>query len=434
MNDEADAVPSALRALPQARHLDAERMATWWRAVRALATTDAFGSSLTPAQQLRRLGGFGASEIGILVGEQRGTFSPFSTAREVVARKLLLDPPTPANPHQRRGILLEPLIRETFLRHSGAVRQPAWTQRIATHRPARWPWMQATPDDVVELAGRRVLVDYKAPAEPLTEVSLPYACQLHQTGLIAADLGYVFDARVLVAWNHPRGAPEVLVCEHDPALDTEIVAAGTHYWNAYVLPGALPPWPTRTPLALNLADLSLAAKAEIEALAERWLRLDVLAKETQRLHEDAHARLMECCRAHDLADTVHSGPVQIKSRLKWNEDAVDARLTDADRKRFERPRWDTAQLVALVRERGGDPDMARTDDAATLDLDAAARWLITERGIPETTLQRIDYQTRLSRRKTDQPFVEPIREAARAASHTFGAPPLPTTGRPPSPR
>ena len=106
--------------------------------------------------------------------------------------------------------------------------------------------MQATPDDVVELAGRRVLVDYKAPAEPLTEVSLPYACQLHQTGLIAADLGYAFDARALVAWNHPRGTPEVLVCAHDPALDAEIVAAGTRYWNEYVLTGELPPWPTRT--------------------------------------------------------------------------------------------------------------------------------------------------------------------------------------------
>ena len=433
MNDEADVVPSALRALPQARHFDAERMATWWQAARALAATDAFGSSLTPAQQLRRLGGFGASEIGILVGEQRGLYSPFSTAREVVARKLLLDPPTPANPHQRRGILLEPLIRETFLRQSGAVRQPEWTQRIATHRPARWPWIQATPDDVVELAGRRVLVDYKAPAEPLTEVSLPYACQLHQTGLIAADLGYAVDARVLVAWNHPRGTPEVLVCAHDPALEAEIVAVGTHYWNAYVLPGALPPWPTRALLALELADLSLAAKADIEALAERWLRLELLAKETQRLHEDAHAQLLARCRAHHLADTVHRGPVQIKPRAQWNEDAMDARLSDADRQRFARPRWDTAQLVALVRERGGDPDVARTDDAA-LDLDAAARWLITERGIPETTLQRIEYQTRLSRRQADQPLVAPIREAARAASHTFGAPPLPTIPHPPSPR
>ena len=432
MNDEADVVPSALRALPQARHLDAERMATWWQAARALAATDAFGSSLTPAQQLRRLAGFGASEIGILVGEQRGLYSPFSTAREVVARKLLLDPPTPANPHQRRGILLEPLIRETFLRQSGAVRQPEWTQRIATHRPARWPWMQATPDDVVELAGRRVLVDYKAPAEPLTEVSLPYACQLHQAGLIAADLGYAVDARVLVAWNHPRGTPEVLVCAHDPALEAEIVAAGTHYWNAYVLPGVLPPWPTRAPLALELADLSLAAKADIEALAERWLRLELLAKETQRLHEDAHAQLLARCRAHHLADTVHSGPVQIKPRAQWNGDAVDARLSDADRQRFTRPRWDIAQLVALVRERGGDPDVARTDDAA-LDLDAAARWLI-ERGIPETTLQRIEYQTRLSRRQADQPFVAPIREAARAASHTFGTPPLPTTRPLPAPR
>ena len=121
MNDKRTWFPARC-APPQARHLNAERMAAWWQAARALAATDAFGSSLTPAQQLRRLAGFGASEIGILVGEQRGLYSPFSTAREVVARKLLLDPPTPANPHQRRGILLEPLIRETFLRQSGAIR------------------------------------------------------------------------------------------------------------------------------------------------------------------------------------------------------------------------------------------------------------------------------------------------------------------------
>lgn len=427
-----DIIPSALRALPQAHHLDAERMAAWWQAAQACAA-DPFGSSLTLEQQLRRLNGFGASEIGVLVGEQRGVYSPFSTAREVVARKLLLDFPTPADPHQRRGILLEPLIRETFLRHSGAVQQPEWTQRIATHRPARWPWMQATPDDVVELAGRRVLVDYKAPAEPLTEVSLPYACQLHQIGLIAADLGIAIDAYAIVAWNHPRGTPEVLVCAHDPALETEIVAAGTQYWDTYVLQGTLPPWPARAPLALDLADLSLEAKAEIEALTDRWLRLEVLTKEAQRLQEDVHAQLIARCHAHALADTVHSGPVQIKSRAQWDEDAVNARLTDAERTRFARPRWDTAQLVALVRAWGGDPEVARTDNTATLDLDAAVRWLIAERGIPETTLQRIGYHTRLSRRQADQPFVAPIREAARTASHTFGTPPLPTTRPLPSP-
>ena len=433
MNNEGSTIPNALRALPQAHHFDTERMAAWWQAAQIHAA-DPFESSLTLDQQLRRLSGFGASEIGVLVGEQRGVYSPFATAREVVARKLLLDLPTPAGPHQRRGILLEPLIRETFLRQSGAVRLLEWTQRIATHCPARWPWMQATPDDVVELAGRRVLVDYKAPAEPLTEVSLPYACQLHQIGLIAADLGCVFDAYALVAWNHPRGTPEVLVCAHDPALETEIVAAGSRYWNTYVLQGVLPPWPTRAPLALDLADLSLEAKAEIEALAECWLRLEVLAKETHDLQEAAHAQLLACCHAHHLADTVHSGPVQIKSRTQWDEDAVNARLTDAERIQFARPRWDTAQLVALVRAWGGDPEVARTDNAATLDLNAAVRWLIAERGIPETALQRIAYQPRLSRRQADQPFVAPIREAARTASHTFGTPPLPTIRPLPSPQ
>lgn len=433
MNDEACTIPSALRALPQARQIETERMAAWWRAVQARATTDPFSSSLTPAQQVRRLAGFGASEIGVLVGEQRGVSSPFATAREVVARKLLIDLPTLPDDHRRRGILLEPLIREIFLRQSGAVRQPTLTQRIAAHRPSHWPWMQATPDDLIELDGALGVVDYKAPAEPMTELSLSYACQLHQIGLIAADLGYPLDFRAIVAWNHPRGCPEVWVCAHDPTLEQELIAAGEHYWNRHVLNGELPPWPTRTPLALNLADLASEAKAEVEVLAERWLRLDVLAKEVQRLREEARAQLVERCRAYGLAESVQSGPVQIKPHATWDDDAVNARLTEADRTRFARPRWDTVRLVALVRELGGDADVARTTDAATLDLDAAARWLIAAHGLPETLLQHIDYQTRLSRRKADQPFVEPIRESACDATRTFGGPVLPVIGRPPTP-
>jgi len=407
-----------LRRLPQAPRFTDRQTEAWAVEWARQPTADALGG-LTLAQHLRRLGGFGASEIGVLVEERRGVYSPFATAREVVARKLLLEFPRSGNEHLRRGIAMEPLIRETFLRQTGAVRLEALTRRVAAHSPARYPWMQCTPDDFVALDGRLVLVDYKAPAEPLAALPLPYACQLHQIGLIAEDLGYSVDGRALVAWNHPRGRPEVLACAFDPALAAEIVAAGEHYWNAHVLAGELPPWPARGGLALNLAELSPAAKVELEALAERWLRLEVLAQESERLTGEARAALVERCRSHRLAEAVNSGPVQIKPRAAWDPDAVAARLAAGERARFERPRYDVARLAEQVRALGGDPETARTADEAALDLEAAARWLIADRGVPESLLQKTDYRPSLSRRKADQPFVAPVREAAQDRARRF---------------
>ena len=243
-----------LGRLPQAARFGPGRAGAWVAELRRQEADGALGG-LTPEQHLRRLGGFGASEIGVLVEERRGVYSPFATARELVARKLLLEFSPPADEHMRRGIAMEPLIRETFLRQTGATRLEALTRQVAAHSPARHPWMQCTPDDFVELNGRLVLVDYKAPAEPLAALPLPYACQLHQIGLIAEDLGYPVDLRALVAWNHPRGRPEVLVCDFDPALAAEIVEAGEHHWHD-VLRGELPPWPARGGLALRPATPS----------------------------------------------------------------------------------------------------------------------------------------------------------------------------------
>lgn len=413
-----------LHRLPQARRLTDQQAGDWATELVRWHTTDARGSGLTLDQHLRRLAGFGASEIGTLVGERRGERSPFDTARELVARKLLLEPPRPADDHQRRGILMEPLIRREFLHRSGASPLPELTRQVAAHAPARHPWMRCTPDDFVELDGRLVLVDYKAPAEPLAALSLSHACQLHQIGLVAADLGYPVDARAIVAWNHARGRAEVLACERDPALEAEIEAAGDHYWTAHVLAGELPPWPDRTGLALGLADLPPEAKAELEGLAERWLRLEVLSKEAKRLTEEARERLAARCRDHRLAEAVDSGAVRVKPRAAWDPEAVESRLPAADRAAFERPKWDSGALAAMVRALGGDPGPARVAGEPELDVEAAARWLVG-RGVPETTLQHTDYQTSLSRRKADRPLVEPVRDAARADAGTFAAAPGP---------
>lgn len=411
---------AALQRLPQASGFTPTQIEAWASILIERITADPHGSGLTLEQHLRRLGGFGASEIGVLVGERRGEYAPFETARELVARKLLLEAPHPADEHLRRGIVMEPLVRAEFLRRSGAVRRADLTQQVAAHAHSRWPWMQATPDDLLEVNGVLGVVDYKVPAEPLADLSLAQKCQLHQIRLLAEDLGWPIRWQAIIAWNHPRGGPDVFLCEHDPALAQALIDAGEHYWHRHVLTGELPPWPARTTLALNLADLSLEAKAEIEDLATRYLRLDLLAKEAKNLTDAARERLLEGCRTHRLADTVTSGPVQIKSRATWNRDAVEARLSATERAPFLHPKWDIEALVDLVRALGGHPEAACASGEPILDLDAAAHWLMDAKGLPESALRTTEYQSSLSRRKADQALVEPLRDAARAATDQFG--------------
>ncbi|MCP5458705.1 MAG: YqaJ viral recombinase family protein [Gammaproteobacteria bacterium] len=417
--DDFQAAWAVLQRLPQAPHC-AERMQTWLTTVAERQAQGTLGG-LSLAQHLRRLSGIGASEIGVLVGERRGLYQPFSTAREVVAQKLLFDPPEPDNAHLRRGALMEPMIRSEFLRLSGATPRPDLLQKVV-ETPAQWDWMQATPDELVVMDGRLGIIDYKSPAQPINDVPLEYACQLHQIGLLAQHAGLPVAFRALVAWNSETWRPEVLPCPHDPALEQEIVEAGNHYWYNHILTGELPPWPTVERLDLGLADLPQAAKAEIEALSNRWLRLDLLAKEAATLVDDARQRLIDTCQIHGLGQTVATGAVKITPKPVWDEEAIALRLTDAERAAFSKPRWDTDSLLQQVRELGGDPSPARRAEGS-LRLEEAAQWLIRERGIPPEHLQQVEFRTAISRRQADQPLVEPVRTRAGATAFQFGAGP-----------
>ncbi|MEE4376340.1 MAG: hypothetical protein V2J55_02345, partial [Candidatus Competibacteraceae bacterium] len=78
--------------------------------------------------------------------------------------------------------------------------------------------------------------------------------------------------------------------------------------------------------------------------------------------------------------------------------------------------------VQLIEQLGGDPQAARVP-SERLDLDAAAQWLITERGIPETQLQITEYKASVSRRKADQAQLSPVKASAGATALQFGTTP-----------
>ncbi len=424
---DRDAALAQLAGLPQAAHLAPETRRQWLdhqieRLQEESAGSSGRGSSLSLSRRIERLSGFGASEIGVLVGERRGEYSPFATAREICVAKLLRALPAPATGPMRRGIELEPHARHLFLRHSGARPLPDLRQAVAAHRPRDHEWLLATPDDLVTLNGQTLVVDYKAPAEPPTAVSLEHACQLHQAALVAEDRGIRIEGLVLVALNLREWTVDTFLVERDPALDAEILAAGHHYWRDCVLQGELPPWPQRDTAsrALALADLPPATKAALEQAALGYVRLDILAKQARELAARARDQLAGLAAEHGLRESIAVAPVNLNRASTWDTAAIAARLPAPVPPELTRPKWDAEILARRVRELGGDPTPALLDRA--LDLDQAARWLIAHHHVPAESLQRIEYTVALSRRKPDQALTEPVRDAARTTAHTFAAP------------
>jgi len=81
----------------------------------------------------------GASDATIIMGD-----SPWSTAYQLWEQKTGLREPTPANPWMQRGIDLEPIARECYIRESGNVVTPL----VMGHHKHRW--MIASLDGITE--------------------------------------------------------------------------------------------------------------------------------------------------------------------------------------------------------------------------------------------------------------------------------------------
>lgn len=400
-----------LEALPHAAQIR-QRHESW---LDALLDADHAGSGLSPERQVQRLAGFGGSEIGVLVTEQRGDYNPFDTAREICQRKLLLSPPAAVDdPYEpgakQRGTDLEPLIRQYFHALTGARTLTAERVALQAHHHRDHPWMLYTPDDLVRLHGLNLLVDYKAPFQPPAEVALHHGCQLHQGALLAEDAGIGIDRLLLVAWDLQHWKPLLFMVERDPQLDAEIRKAGDHYWR-FVLDGECPPWPQRdTPQPLALTELPEAQRRQIEQAALDYVRLDILAKEAKTMAEQARTRLEKLSGC--LAEEVSTGPVKLKPTRDWNPQAIEARLPDAARAALEIPKWDAEQLAEMVRQLGADPSPAI--NGSRLDMDRAAQWLIEQLDIPQALLEETGIKPSISRRKADRAMTDALRDDAAA--------------------
>jgi len=148
-----------------------------------------------------RLGGFGGSEIGVLIRNRHGERADHgASAHDIVEAKLMRRAPLEETSHLRRGHENEDLHAQRFWAKWGAVRDVAAYEALKNAKGSH-PWMRYSPDDVVRMPlrvdvgddGRPVfvrtkqasllwLIDYKAPSQvdASARIAMQYAAQLHQ--------------------------------------------------------------------------------------------------------------------------------------------------------------------------------------------------------------------------------------------------------------
>lgn len=378
---------------------------------------------------MRRLTGIGGSEIGGLVDELRGEPSPFKSARQTVGEKLLAFMPEDPSDDMLRGIRSESVIRDAFHAMVGGRSDEAALAKLSGCRHPVHRWMISSPDDLVVVGtacvldgfrlepGDLILIDYKCPSSTSfpTYVSggVPsyWQSQLHQyEELGRATIELKVKARFIVMFDLDRFQPHPKLVPYQPDLVDELIAAGSTFWNDFVMKGELPPWPERRK-ALDVevpedildatADLG-RVKAMIDVLEERekglqtrikaWaetageigdgkiklgelgtitgkpaMSVPRLVDETKRLARLANSNVdIEAMRLPDAVDFEEILAVAGKKDF----DLVGELRTVLSRhgvdlnKFYKRGDYAVGEICAMMQELGGDPSVFLTETAS----------------------------------------------------------------------
>lgn len=340
-----------------------------------------------------RAGGFGGSDIGILVRNFEGFRADHqASAHDIVASKLLRSVPTEETCDMRRGHANEPRHAEFYYAKYGARRDQEAFDRLTKATGLR-SWMRYSPDDVIlqpalapnqklgGLKARRLLIDYKAPrrVEEDESIAFQYSCQLHQGAMICAAAGIHLDGLQLSQFDWAGWELKDDYVAYDTDLARMILVAGDHYYD-HVRRGEVPSYIMTPELedsasyvakyglkAQSLAQISAMAKAftkEAEAIAEelkgglKGVRLagrrlnmgDLTVSAVALVDHDAVAKLLTAEEAKQMRKK--------SSDVSYDVDAMVAKLRElnVDVKAFRKHKIDGEKAFALLVDKGHDAE------------------------------------------------------------------------------
>jgi hypothetical protein len=416
MTDETDAPPSEseflnrwVPKLPQFRHIREDDALAWREQVLAI-------DPMRFRWHFRRLFGIGGSEIGEIVAHGMDEPCQFQTPREIALSKLMRRAPSPQDPILRRGVLMEPVIRQVF--HEDFDVKPLDQERFAieSYRDTTHPWMRGNLDDFVRYEGVPTIADYKAPGNPRGEVPLLYVCQLHHYGhlyirsMAAAGHKVAPPRLVNVRFHYRSGCAQPHEVPWSEEIHTAVLEAGDGFWRG-VLNGEVPEWTARTEPDL---DLDPAEQAQLMRLEDHLLRA-LLLREAAESARTTIGDQMRSLVTRDGARLVKGFKPDLTGLTMGVRRSVDEerypRLL-AEYPGVERElvaftkKWDAEAMAERLAELGEDPQRYRIREPDPERVLAAC----AKRGIAPAVSETVFFS--VSRKKT---VAEPI-ERARASA------------------
>jgi predicted phage-related endonuclease len=371
---------------------------------------------------IKRTYGFGGSEVGVLVAERNGLVDAFESARNIVAAKLLINPPSAAIPAMERGQYMEDIVAKKFMsdwaKHKPVRDEEAMS--VMSKAIGYRNWQNGSPDDVVILGKnrKRYVIDYKAPGDggyEIKGVPMRYAAQLHHYGMIADKCGIKVDGYLLVAIDYRYWKLETLPVPFDPELQEQILEAGDYYWNEFVMQDRLPDFARKQ----YFDKSALADRETIEDDAVRFLvhkRIaDLGYAEAKKIQTSIGSRLIQH-RVGDSKVQLVGGLLDISAKPTFNSEmAAEALGPKADEARL--PDWDVEGLLEAATQAGVDvtPFQRSSDD---FDEDKL-RELLDAEGLNVEAYNGENYTFALSRAKKG-PVAERMAEVSDLAKTFLG--------------
>jgi hypothetical protein len=360
-----------------------------------------------------RAGGFGGSDIGVLVRNYTGARADhMNSAHDIVQSKLLRSLPDADTGDLRRGHENEALHAQKFYAKYGAVRDEQAFSGLAAAQGLR-RWMRYSPDDVVlmpwdkpnpALSGakaRRILLDYKAPraVDDDDSISFQYSCQLHQGAMICAKANIALDGLMLSQYDWAAWGLKDDYVAYDPELAKLILQAGDYYWG-FVMRGELPPY-ILTPRFEAEDEYIRKFGQKAQTLAQLKAAADAFGKEAEFLADELKAALKG---ARVAGTRMQLGDLSVTAVQLVNH-AEDLKLLDQDaiaslRKKGAKAEYDADAMATKLSELGVDLRTFRVDK---VDAEKAYAHLADRGYDPEAFMTE---QIRLS-------VAEHLKEAAR---------------------
>ena len=214
--------------------------------------------------------GIGGSDAAAVVGLSR-----YSSPLDIWLQKTRRKPATPDNEAMHWGRLLEPVVREEFIRRTGlTVKECPY---LMAHKD--YPFMLANVDGIVsEKDGTKAVLEIKTTNSFTTakdsEDGLPveWYCQVqHYLAVTGLSKAYVV---VLIGGNKLQWQ----IVDRDEETIRTLIALESHFWHEYVLKDVPPPVDANSGDALALlyptsTESSVVLPAEADELVAQYLEI-----------------------------------------------------------------------------------------------------------------------------------------------------------------